>query len=284
MDGDKVEAVASWPKSRSARGVRSFLGLAGYYHKFIHDFGSIAAPLTRLLRKEAFAWTPEAAEAFTALKLALSTGPVLQMPDFSRQFIVDCDASGTGFGAVLHQGEGPLAFFSQPFAARHSKLASYERELIGLVQAVRHWRPYLWGRRFLVRTDHYSLKFILDQRLSTVSQHQWLSKLFGFDFAVEYRPERLNSVAGALSRRDEDASDKPRALAISGPTFAFSTSCGRPPSRTPRLAASRSASRPASWGHPGAWPMVFSSTAHAFLSPTMRLVHACPGPDPCGGS
>jgi hypothetical protein len=138
MDDDKVEAVASWPEPRSVRGVRGFLGLAGYYRKFIRDFGSIAAPLTRLLRKEAFAWTPEVAEAFTALKRALSTGPVLQMPDFSRQFIVDCDASGTGFGVVLHQGEGPLAFFSRPFAAHHSKLVAYEWELIGLVQAVRH--------------------------------------------------------------------------------------------------------------------------------------------------
>jgi hypothetical protein len=221
MDGDKVEAVASWPEPRSARGVRGFLGLAGYYSKFIRDFGSIAAPLTRLLRKEAFAWTPEAVEAFAALKRVLSMGPVLQMPDFSRQFIVDCDASGTSFGAVLHQGEGPLAFFSCPFAARHSKLVAYERELIGLVHAVQHWCPSLWGRRFLVRTDHYSLKFLLDQRLSIVPQHQWLSKLFGFDFTVEYRLGCLNSVADALARRDEDASDMPRALAISGPTFAF---------------------------------------------------------------
>ena len=108
------------------------------------------------------------------------------MPDFDSPFVVDCDASGTGFGAVLQQGDGPLAFFSRPFAARHHKLAAYERELIGLVQAVRHWRPYLWGRSFRVRTDHYSLKFLLDQRLSTVPQHQWISKLFGFDFTVEY--------------------------------------------------------------------------------------------------
>jgi hypothetical protein len=127
MDGDKVEAVASWPEPRSARGVRGFLGLAGYYHKFIRDFGSIAAPLTRLLRKEAFAWTPEAAEAFAALKRALSTGPVLQMPDFSRQFIVDCDASGTGFGAVLHQGEGPW-----PSSAAHSLLATASWRLMSV--------------------------------------------------------------------------------------------------------------------------------------------------------
>jgi hypothetical protein len=196
--------------------VRGFLGLAGYYRKFICDFGSIATPLTRLMRKEAFVWTAEADEAFAALKRALSSAPVLQMPDFERQFVVDCDASGTGFGAVLHQGGGPLAFFSRPFAARHVKLAAYEHELIGLVQPVRHWRLYLWGRRFLVRTDHYSLKFLLDQRLSTVSQHQWLSKLFGFDFTVEYRPGRLNSAADALSRRDEENA---ALCTLSGPSF-----------------------------------------------------------------
>jgi hypothetical protein len=98
------------------------------------------------------------------------------MPDFEKTFVMDFDASGTGFGAVLHQGAGPVAFFSRPFAARQLKLAAYERELIGLVQAVRHWRPYLWGRHFVVRTDHYSLKYLLDQRLSTVPQHQWLKQ------------------------------------------------------------------------------------------------------------
>jgi hypothetical protein len=101
--------------------------------------------LTHLLRRDAFDWDTEAAEAFQALKHALTTEPVLQMPDFDKLFMVDCDASGVGIGAVLHQGTGPLAFLSRPFAARHLKLAAYELELIRLVQAVRHWRPYLWG-------------------------------------------------------------------------------------------------------------------------------------------
>ena len=149
--------------------------------------------------KDSFQWSDAAASSFQSLKVALSTAPVLHLPDFSKPFIVDCDASGMGFGAVLHQGDGPLAFYSRPFAARHMKIAAYERELIGLVQAVRHWCPYLWGRRFTVRTDHYAFKFMLDQRLSTVPQHQWVSKLFGFDFSVEYRPGKLNTVADALS-------------------------------------------------------------------------------------
>ena len=136
MDADKIAAVASWPAPRSARALRGFLGLAGYYRKFIRDFGVIAAPLTRLLRRDAFAWDNEAEAAFLALKGALTMGLVLQMPNFDNIFTVDSDASGAGFGAVLHQCAGPLAFFSRPFAAHHLKLAAYERELIGLVQAV----------------------------------------------------------------------------------------------------------------------------------------------------
>jgi hypothetical protein len=171
MDADKVAVVSAWPQPHSARGLRGFVGLAGYYRKFIRDLGLIAAPLTHLLRCDTFSWDKEAEDVFQALKRALTTGPILQMPDFNKLFIVDCDAPGVGFGAVLHQGVGPVAFISRPFAARHLKLAAYERELIGLVQAVRHWHPYLWGRQFLVRTDHFHLKYLLDQRLSTVPQH-----------------------------------------------------------------------------------------------------------------
>jgi len=101
-------------------------------------------------------------------------------------------------------------------APQHAKLAAYERELIGLVKAVRFWRPYLWARPFIVRTDHYALKFLLDQRLSTIPQHTWVSKLFGYDFSVEFQPGRSNVVADALSRRDEDAG---AVHALSVPSF-----------------------------------------------------------------
>jgi hypothetical protein len=102
--------------------------------------------------------------------------------------------------------------FSRQIAPRHM-----ERELIGLVQTVRHWRLYLWGREFVVRIDHYSLKFLLDQRLSTIPQHQWASKLLGFDFTIEYKPSSSNVVADALSRRDSEADGS--LLALSAPTF-----------------------------------------------------------------
>jgi len=109
-----------------------------------------------------------------------------------------------------------VAFFSRAIAPHHAKLPAYERELIGLVKAVKNWRPYLWGRAFTVCMDHYSLKFILDQRLTTIPQHTWVTKLFGYDLTVEYRSGKLNTVADALSRRDEDT---PSACALSAPSF-----------------------------------------------------------------
>jgi hypothetical protein len=101
MDPSKVEAVAAWPPPRSLRALRGFLGLTGYYGKFIAVYGTVGAPLTALLKREAFKWTDDAEEAFQLLKQALMTAPLLQMPDFDKRFIIDCDASGTDFGAVM---------------------------------------------------------------------------------------------------------------------------------------------------------------------------------------
>jgi hypothetical protein len=150
------------------------------------------------------------------LKQVLTTAPVLQLPNFDKPFIINCDVSGTSFGAVLHQELGPIAFYSQPVAPQHSKLAAYERELIGLVKPVRHWRPCLWMCSFIVCTDHYALKFLLDQCLSTIPQHTWVSKLFGYDFIVEFNPGRTNTVADALSRCNEDQAS---VHLLSTPTF-----------------------------------------------------------------
>ena len=144
MDPAKVAAIHDWPPPRTVRAVRGFLGLTGYYRRFVHNYGTVAAPLTALLKKDGFVWDDAAMAAFTALKAAVSSAPVLAMPDFGKRFVVECDASSTGFGGVLVQEGHPVAFFSRPIAPRHRDLAAYERELIGLVQAIRHWRPYLW--------------------------------------------------------------------------------------------------------------------------------------------
>ena len=205
VDQSKIQSVIDWPTPQSTKALRGFLGLAGYYRKFIKDFGQIAAPLTSLLKKNSFHWDEHAEFAFLSLKQALSKSPVLCLPDFTSKFVVECDASGSGIGAVLQQHGHPVAFFSRKLADRYQKLAAYERELIGLAKAVTHWRPYLWGRQFVIKTDHFSLKYLLEQRLTTSPQQHWVSKLLGFDFRVDYRAGSLNRAADALSRRDEES-------------------------------------------------------------------------------
>jgi hypothetical protein len=180
VDTGKVEVVQAWLWPHTVHAVRGFLGFTGYYRKFIKGYGEIAGSLTQLLKREAFRWTPAVDAVFNDLKRALTTAPVLQLPDFNKPFTVNYDTSNTGFGVVLHQGGGPIVFFSRAMSPHHSKLAAYERELIGLVKAVRHWRPYIWTHPFTIRTDHYSLKYLLDQHLSTIPQDSWVSKLFGY--------------------------------------------------------------------------------------------------------
>jgi hypothetical protein len=109
------------------------------------------------------------------------TAPLLQLPNFSKCFSVDCDVLGAGFGVVLHQGDVVVAFFSRAVTPHHATLSAYEHELICLVKVVRHWRSYLWGCPLTVHTNHWSLKFILDQRLTTIPQHTWVTKLFGYE-------------------------------------------------------------------------------------------------------
>jgi hypothetical protein len=218
MDPAKVQAVRDWPHPRTTRAVRGFISLAGYYRKFVQNYDVIAAPLTALLNKDGFSLLEAAEAVFAALKDAETSAPVLAMPEIAKVFIVECDASTYGFDAVLLQEGHPIAFFSRLVAPRHHALAAYERELIGLVQVVRHWRPYLWGRRFIVKTDHYSLKYLLDQRLATIPQHHWVGKLLGFDFTVEYRSDAANIVVDALSRW---ATATAVLLAISAPQFDF---------------------------------------------------------------
>jgi hypothetical protein len=217
MDPAKIQAIHDWPQPRSAWAVRSFLDLAGYCRKFIHNYGTIVAPLTALLN-EGFTWNDDAVATFSALKGTVTSAPVLALPDFTKPFVVECDASTYGFDTVLVQDGHPIVFYSRPVAPRHRSLAAYERELIGLVQAVQHWWPYLWGRRFTVKMNHYNLKYLLDQHLATIPQHHWVDKLLGFDFTVEYKSGSTNTVADALSRRD---TREGALLAISVPLFDF---------------------------------------------------------------
>lgn len=218
VDEDKIAAILRWPQPTTVRALRGFLGLTGYYRKFVQNYGIIVAPLTNMLKKQNFQWTEDSLQAFNTLKKVMTSTPVLALPDFSKSFIIECDASESGLGAVLQQQGCPIAFFSSTFAQRHRKLPAYEKELIGLTKAVRHWHPYFWGNSFIVRTDHYSLKFLLEQRISTSPQQQWISKLMGYDFKVEYKAGKSNIVADALSRQNEEEGSL---MAISKPQWDF---------------------------------------------------------------
>lgn len=135
------------------------------------------------------------------MKKAMAALPILSVPDFSKTFVIETDASNQGLGAVLLQEGRPIAFLSQTLSDRGQRRSVYERELMTIVMAVQKWRHYLLGRHFIIHTDHKSLKFLTEQRVLGEEQFKWTSKLMGFDFEIRYKPGNDNRVANALSRR-----------------------------------------------------------------------------------
>jgi hypothetical protein len=169
--------------------------------------------LSNLLRKNTpFVWTCETQASFQALKDALVSAPVLALPDFSKEFVVETDASDNGIGAVLMQGDHPIAFVSKPLGPFTRGLSTYEKEYLAILLAVEKWRCYLQHAEFLIRTDHSSLASISEQRLHTLWQQKVFTKLLGLQFRITYRKGSENRVADALSRRPHEDSS---VLAIS---------------------------------------------------------------------
>ncbi|WOG95792.1 hypothetical protein DCAR_0415120 [Daucus carota subsp. sativus] len=199
-DTEKIRAMVDWPVPKNIKALRGFLGLTGYYRRFVAHYGLISKPLTQLLKKGAFQWSEEAELAFNTLKEAMSTTPVLAMPDFTKPFVLETDACQSGVGAVLMQEGKPIAFLSKVLAARHMSLSTYEKELMAVIMAVQRWRYYLLGHKFIIKTDHEALKYLMEQKLTTLLQHKWLSKLLGYDYSVVYKKGKDNLVADALSR------------------------------------------------------------------------------------
>jgi hypothetical protein len=167
VDPKKIEAMQDWPHPKTLKSLRGFLGLTGYYRKFVKNYGKIAAPLTTLLKKNSFTWTPAIAQDFQTLKMAMCTTPVLALPDFTKTFVLECDASGKGIGVVLMQEGRPLAFTSKQLSERNLGKSIYEKEMLAILHVVDLWHPYLLGQCFQIKTDHQSLKYFLEQRISS---------------------------------------------------------------------------------------------------------------------
>ena len=165
VDHEKIRAIKEWPIPVNVREVRGFLGLTGYYRKFVQNYGTIAAPLTQLLKIGGFKWIEETQGAFNRLQQAMMSLPVLTLLDFSVPFEIETDASGYGLGAVLVQNKRPIAYYNHTLAIRGRVKPVYERELMAVVMTVQRWRPYLLGKKFLVKNDQWSLKFLLEQRV-----------------------------------------------------------------------------------------------------------------------
>jgi hypothetical protein len=201
-DASKVQVIVDWPVPANVKELRSFLGLAGYYRKFVKHFGIIARPLTNLLKKNAlFLWTPDHAAAFSTLKTALSSAPVLALPNFDLPFAIETDACATGVGAVLMQQGHPLAFISKALGPKNRGLSTYEKEYLAIVVAIDQWRHYLLSGEFIIFTDQQSLIHLNEQRLHTPWQQKVFTKLLGLHYRIVYRQGTANKAADALSRR-----------------------------------------------------------------------------------
>jgi hypothetical protein len=197
VDPNNIKAMMDWSIPKTLNNLRGFLGLTGYYRKFVRNYGRIAASLTTLTKKDAFSWTPKATKSFEQLKEVMCKAHVLTTPDFKKTFIVECDASGNGIGVVLMQEGRPLAFESRPLKGKDLHKPIYEKEMMVILHALKKWH-------FKVKTYHDSLKYFLEQRLSSEEQQKWVTKILGYDFEIVYKKGKQNVVEDALSRKDED--------------------------------------------------------------------------------
>lgn len=196
----KIEAIVNWPVPKNQTELRSFLGLSGYYRRFIKDYGIICRPMFDSLKKDSFSWQPQQQAAFEQLKLIMTQAPVLTLPDHTQPFILEADASGFGIGDVLMQQGKPLSFMSKTIGPKAAGMSTYDKEAVAILEALKKWKHYFAHSTLIIRTDQQSVKYIHDQRLTQGIQHKLLIKLLGYDYRIEYKKGRENRVADALSR------------------------------------------------------------------------------------
>ena len=202
VDPKKVEAIMSWPAPTNVTKVRSFMGLAGYYRRFVKDFSKIANPITSLQKKnKVFKWIKKCEKAFANLKEKLTSAPILTIPDPHGNFVVCIDASWEGLGGILSQNGNPIAYESRKLKLHELNYATHDLELAAVVHALKIWRNYLLGKPFRLETDHQSLKYLFTQPNLNARQRWWMEFFIEYDFGIEYIKGKENKVTDALSRR-----------------------------------------------------------------------------------
>jgi ribonuclease HI len=202
VDPRKVRDVLNWEPPTTMSEIRSFLGLAGYYRRFIEGFSKILKPLTSLLKKEKKSiWSEACQNSFDELRKRLTTAPVLVMPDIHKSFDIYCDASKQGLGCVLIQEGHVIAYASRQLRKHEQNYPTHDLELAAVVHALKIWRHYLLGHRCQIYTDHKSLKYIFTQNELNLRQRRWLELIKDYDLEIHYHPGKSNVVADVFSRK-----------------------------------------------------------------------------------
>jgi hypothetical protein len=205
VDPSKVRDVLNWSPPKNVPEIRSFLGLAGYYRRFIKGFSKIVKPLTTLLEKgKEFKWDEKCQASFEELKKRLTTTPVLIMPDIHKGFDVYCDAYQQGLGCVLMQEGKVVAYASRQLRKHEQNYPTHDLELAAVVHALKIWRHYMIGNKCQIFTDHKSLKYIFSQKDLNLRQIRWLELIKDYDLDIQYHPGKANVVADALSRKSQN--------------------------------------------------------------------------------
>ncbi|GJZ11671.1 putative reverse transcriptase domain-containing protein [Tanacetum coccineum] len=215
VDPAKIETIKYWASPKTPTEIRQFLGLAGYYRRFIEGFSKIAKSMTKLTQKGIkFDWGEKEENAFQLIKQKLCSAPILALPEGSEDFVVYCDASHKGLGVVLMQREKVIAYASRQLKVHEKNYTTHDLELGSVIFALKIWRHYLYGTRCTVFTDHKSLQHILDQKELNMRQRRWLELLSDYDCDIRYHPGKANVVADALSRKERIEPLRVRALVM----------------------------------------------------------------------
>ncbi|CAN4125160.1 unnamed protein product [Withania somnifera] len=209
VDTQKIEAVKDWPRPTTPTKIRSFLGLAGYYRRFVEGFSSIYAPLTKLTHKATrFRWNDACERSFQELKNKITSTPVLVLPEGTDGYAMYCDASGIGLGCVLTRHGRVIAYASRRLRPHEKNRPTHDLELAAVVFALKIWRHYLYGVHVDIYTDNKCLQYIFKQKDLNLRQRRWLELIKDYDIDILYHPGKANVVADALSRMTTVSTNK----------------------------------------------------------------------------